>query len=186
MSNERYFLRKIWKQMHRRCCSEKDQRFSRYGARGIRVCEEWSDFEVFEKWALENGYTHGLSIDRKDNDGPYAPWNCRWATPKEQANNTSRNRKVSFSGETHSVSEWSDITGIPASALTKRLRSGWSAEKALTYPIRQNLIEHNGETRSLAEWSRITGLSENTISRRIRRGWPVEKSLTKPSERCKT
>lgn len=58
-----------------------------YRDRGITVCEEWMDFEVFYAWSVANGYREGLQIDRKDNHKGYCPENCRWATPKENANN---------------------------------------------------------------------------------------------------
>lgn len=185
METHSYFLRKIWRQMHRRCYFAKDQRYSRYGARGIAVCEEWHDYSMFEEWALANGYARGLSIERKDNDGPYAPWNCRWATAKEQANNTASNHLLTLNGETHTIAEWANITGLGAGTIWKRLSLGWSPEETLTRSVRSSAIEYSGETHSLAEWSRITGLAENTISRRLQRGWPIEKALTKPSERYK-
>lgn len=185
MTRSDYLLLKVWRQMHRRCNNVFDQRYERYGGRGIVVCDEWHDFDVFKDWAYNNGYAQGLSIERNDNDGPYAPWNCRWATPKEQANNTGRNHRVEWNGETRTISEWSEITGISEGTIWRRLELGWTAERALTENIRKTVIEYNGETRSLSEWSRLTGLAENTISRRIQRGWSVEDALTKKSLRGK-
>ena len=84
----------IWRKMHFRCESEAHPHYHRYGGRGIKVCEEWNSLIVFGKWALENGYAPELTLDRIDNDGDYEPSNCRWATHKEQMNNTSRSIPV--------------------------------------------------------------------------------------------
>lgn len=81
-------LYRIWAQMKRRCQLETLKAYPRYGGRGISVCESWSDnYEQFKSWALKNGYSDDLSIDRIDNDGDYEPGNCRWVTAKVQANN---------------------------------------------------------------------------------------------------
>ena len=106
-------LYSVWKTMRARCHNPKHPKFRIYGARGIAVCEEWrNDPNAFLDWALANGYKPGLQIDRLDNDCGYAPANCRWATAKEQARNTRRNRFLTIGGATLTVAVWAELKGI--------------------------------------------------------------------------
>lgn len=110
-----------WKNMRRRCSDPNNKRWLQYGGRGISICEEWDDYKVFREWAMNNGYTDELTIDRMDVDGNYNPDNCRWATEKVQANNTSRNRYFEYQGEKFSMSELADLLGITYATLQHRV-----------------------------------------------------------------
>jgi len=119
-----------WYDMIKRCYNPKYKRYFAYGGRGISVCKEWK--ESYDNFLKDMGdKPDGYSIDRINNDGNYEPSNCRWATPKEQAENRRTNRNITYNGTTRTVSQWARIVGISQNALTKRLIF-WELEKALT------------------------------------------------------
>lgn len=127
-------LYRVWAAMKARCYNPDVSSFSHYGGRGIKVCDEWAEFESFYRWAINNGYKRGLSIDRIDNEGDYRPSNCRWVSPRVQANNTRRNRMLTHNGKTMSIADWGRATGLNQTMIAKRLKRGWSVERALTTP----------------------------------------------------
>ena len=133
-------LYRIWRHMRERCELESHMRYDKYGGRGISVCDEWQDYSTFAKWAREHRYRDDLSIDRIDNNGGYSPENCRWSTIKEQNNNKSNCRYITLDGETHTIAEWSDITGIRHSTICQRLAMGWDPKDILTRPLRPHVI----------------------------------------------
>ena len=94
--------------MKRRCYQKQNKRWSKYGGRGIKVCDEWrNNFQAFFDWSLENGYADHLTIDRIDMNGHYTPENCRWADKFQQANNRSNNHYITYRGKTKTMMEWS-------------------------------------------------------------------------------
>lgn len=128
-------LYRAWASMKDRCYNTNAVEYKRYGNRGIKVCDEWrNNFEAFYEWAMANGYKDGLSIDRIDVDGDYEPNNCRWVDMKVQGRNRRNNHMLTYKGETHCVSEWSEITGIKVSTLFNRIKYGWSIEDILCKP----------------------------------------------------
>jgi hypothetical protein len=117
-------LYNIWCGIKKRCYNPKEPCYSYYGGRGITVCNEWlHDFDAFQHWSLENGYSDLLTIDRIDTNGNYSPNNCRWITHAEQQRNRSNNVRVEHNGESKTIAEWSRILGISDKALYKRYNS---------------------------------------------------------------
>jgi len=129
-------LYNIWTDMKRRCYNPKNKRFECYGGKGVCVCEEWkTNFIEFYKWSTNNGYADNLSIDRIDVNGNYEPGNCRWVTQKIQQRNTTRNHFLTVNGETKTIAEWAEITGIHPDVIKDRLtKLHWSEEEAVTIP----------------------------------------------------
>jgi len=124
----------VWRMMLDRCRNPNNQAYKNYGGRGIKVCERWQSFENF--LADMGDRPVGYQIDRIDNDGDYEPGNCRWATVEQQLNNTRTNVNLTLNGETHTLAEWSRITGIGWFTLRARLKYGWSPERTLTEPVK--------------------------------------------------
>jgi hypothetical protein len=128
----------IWYYMLSRCNDSSSKDYPNYGGRGIAVCKEWeSDFYVFAKWALSNGYQDTLTIDRRNNEGSYCPENCRWATVKEQSNNKRNNRILEHNGKKMTVSQWAREIGCKPYVVFSRLRCGWPVDRALSAPIQR-------------------------------------------------
>lgn len=137
-------LYRIWANMKSRCYNPKATRFNCYGGKGVSVCDEWrNSFQIFHDWAVANGYSDNLSIDRIDGNGNYEPGNCRWVQPEIQSNNLSVNRRITCNGTTRTLAEWSVITGINRRTIAARLDlRGWTIEQALMIPVRKKAVRH--------------------------------------------
>lgn len=148
-------LRTIWYDMRQRCKQNGTPQTKNYGDRGISVCDEWKDFNVFSEWALAHGYDDSLTIDRIDSNGNYEPGNCRFVTYKEQSRNLCTNRYASVNGETKLLKDWCAIYGITPSTVYCRVRKeGWSFEKAITTPPQKAKTLNPARTEALYDKKR--------------------------------
>lgn len=141
----------IYNSMISRCYKENNNRYASYGGKGIKVCNEWLDsFTAFYKWAISNGYSDNLSIDRIDVNGNYEPSNCRWATYAEQMNNTTKNHYLEYDGRKQTIAQWAKETYISYSTINQRINKlKWSVERALITPSRlEKRGVQSGETKS--------------------------------------
>lgn len=128
-------LYSVWSGMRKRCHKPSHINYPQYGARGIRVCDEWRDsYDAFRAWALSHGFDRALTLDRIDGTKGYSPDNCRWATRKEQTYNCKSVYKLTLNGVTKLLPEWARELNLPMEVLRVRKRSGWSDELALTLP----------------------------------------------------
>lgn len=125
-----------WRDIRLRCTSSTHKNFPRYGGRGIYVCNRWLD--SYSNFLADMGGRPSPlhSIDRINNDGPYSPENCRWATRAEQTRNRSSNRLMTLNGRTQCIVQWAEELGIKANTLNSRIVMGWSDEKTLTTPVK--------------------------------------------------
>ena len=154
----------------------KDYRY--YGAKGIRICPEWRhNFDLFQEWALENGYADDLTIDRIDNSKGYDPSNCRWVTKAEQNHNKTDLVIIDFGGKSVTFGELSREYGIPCNILYKRVVDyGWSIERATSEPVHsiKRAITFQGKTQSIRQWAKEFNIHHSTLSLRLRKGVPFD------------
>lgn len=127
-------LYQTWRNMIRRCKPDSDDS-KHYFDRGITIVDEWYDFLNFKEWAMENGYSDSLTIDRIDNGRGYSPENCRWADIPTQNRNKRSNVVLSFRGEEKILTDWCKELNLNRGTVHSRLnRDGWSVERALSTP----------------------------------------------------
>lgn len=161
-------LHNIWTDMRKRC-----KHHPRYAGRGIKMCDEWSDYTVFRDWALSHGYSDDLTIERVNVNGDYCPENCTWIPLSEQARNRRTTRLVEYKGETMSLAKACEMANMPYKQVFDRItRHGWSIEKALETPIKRKSELH----KKCDE----LGLNYYTVYNRIRSGWSEEEALNTP------
>lgn len=128
---------RAWQTMRLRCTVPSNPAYADYGGRGIKVCDRW--LNSVESFIADMGPkpSPAHELDRyPDNNGNYEPGNCRWATRSDNDRNRRSNRLIAHQGETMTLVAWAERTGISEDVITKRLAAGWSAEKALTTPVR--------------------------------------------------
>lgn len=176
-------LYNVWYTMNSRCYRKNCIAYKNYGARGITICREWkSNFDNFYNWAINNGYSENLSIDRIDNNKGYSPENCRWVDRKVQANNQRSNCLITYNGKTQTMKQWADELGINYSRLRSRLNTyNLSVDKAFKkVNLHELLINYKGKKQNLKNWCDELELNYGSIKSRIQRGWNPIKALETP------
>ena len=124
----------VWSGMKKRCFNKNDEFYRLYGGRGITVCREWT--ESFETFYRDLGpRPEGATLDRIDPNGNYEPSNCRWVTGPVQARNKTNNIMIELDGKRMCAAEWAREQNVPYQRLLRRIRHGWSPERALTAPM---------------------------------------------------
>lgn len=189
-----------WYAMMQRCYNPKNYNYSRYGGRGIRVCEEWHNIENFVEWA-KSTVTHkvkGLTMDRKDNDGNYCPENCKWSTPQQQARNRQKTICKTINGETKSFMDWCEFYNIKEYIVRTRCNKlGWSFEDAVKTPVnvynphlknrkREStmfMVEIDGIKKCISDWCKDYGINRGMVYHRIQRGMNPVDAITTPRKK---
>lgn len=173
--------------MRQRCNNKKHKGFPNYGGRGIKVCPRWDG--SFAEFLADMGERPSRRhwLERDDNDKGYEPGNVRWATTKEQARNRNTNVNLEYKGQTKTLSEWAEITGLTAPGLTYRMSQGWTPEQIIETPSRGGNLTRGGktltlnsETLTITQWARRLGMNKATLQVRKRNGWTDAEILTTP------
>lgn len=188
-------LKRVWQGMHERCEDQTHKSYAFYGGRGISVCAEWATYPPFKTWAEQNGYREGLKLDRRRNNGPYSPENCRFVTHAENMNNTRRNLYVTAFGETKTISEWMKQfnPGVCRHNVYRRIVGGMPPELALTAGPKvswkngqsvEPTYKAFGEEKTLAEWCRDERCKApyTSVLTRLRTGWSNEEAIATPNK----
>lgn len=181
-------LYQVWQGMIKRCENINSKCYKYYGARGIKVCDEWHNPKIFIEWCLENGWKQGLSIDRINNNGNYEPSNCRFVDSKIQNRNKNNNRLLEIFGEIKCATDWIEDSRSAIcnyATFIDRLNNGWEPERALTTPKTRDshYLTAFGETKRIYEWpndDRCIVEYIDLYNRTIVGNWEPEKALTTP------
>ena len=127
------FLYSTWQGMKQRCIDPNSSHYRRYGGRGITICEEWlNDYSKFYEWAMANGASKELTLDRIDTNGNYEPSNCRWISPQMQANNKTNNRIIYFNNEALTMADFCRKYNFNYKKFSQRLSRGATVEEAMS------------------------------------------------------
>lgn len=165
-----------WACMHDRCRNPRAREFKYYGARGIKVCEEWG---TFKKFFEDMGFSPpGTSIERIDNNKGYSKENCKWATKKEQMANRRNTIWIEIGGVKKPLDVWAQEKGFKDGVVYSRYRRGWPISKLYEPETRPVVITIGGRSKRVSEWAKESGVSRKTIERRMKAGLTGEQLLT--------
>lgn len=169
-------LYRQWYTMRRRCYDPKFISYRYYGAKGVKVCNEWRTcYEPFQTWALSHGWKKDLTLDRIDCSGDYEPANCRWVTPAEQScNRLSWNIPVTIDGVTDLAGHWADKFGVSRGLAYRRIEVlGWDPVRAVTVRStgrRPKPVTFDGEQKTLYQWAKVFGVNRTWLYQQVKDG----------------
>jgi hypothetical protein len=152
--------------MRQRCLNKKSEQYKNWGGRGIKICDKWLKFEGFLEDMGER--PENKTLDRKDNNGNYCKENCRWATVKQQCNNTRRNIKINGM----SIADFSKKIGIREATLRSRISTGWSMEEILSGKRKISKYEL-GEFKNAEEVAKYFKIHRVRVYQRFWEGWKI-------------
>ena len=142
-------IERIFAGMKDRCYNENADSYRWYGAKGIKVCDEWIQNPLmFEEWSINNGYTDSMTIDRIDENKWYSPDNCRWVTSKDNSRYKSTTRMIEVDGVSLTGRDWANKLGISTNKINKYVRQyGMDAtaefiRRVLENPERKKELKH--------------------------------------------
>lgn len=170
------YLSSTLRSIRSRCNSPKHKSFKHYGEKGIK-CQIQSPLEILE--AIGHRPTAEHTIDRIDRKGNYEIGNIRWATKRQQAENSDSAKMLTHNGKTQTITRWAESIGISRNGLSDRLKAnGGDLEKALAGPAPSKFapITHKGRTQTITEWAKELGLSMNCLKYRIK-SWGIEEAM---------
>ena len=152
-------LKNIYQGIIQRCYNPNEKSYRWYGAKGIKVCEEWLKNPLsFEEWALSNGYMDELTIDRIEEDKDYCPENCWWISRKNNARYKSTTRVLEVDGVLHTGREWAEEVNLGINTINKML-SKYPQEQVKEF-IRRRLKNPNAYRRSHQTWMNVYDLED--------------------------
>lgn len=180
----------LWQSMITRCHYPSHRSFKHYGAKGITVYKGWrTNFKSFYNWAIKNGWSNGLTLDRKKNNLGYNPRNCRWVTIAEQNRNKSNNVFITAFNETKCVIDWvnDNRCSVSFNTLIYRIKTlKMNPEEAIVNPNMNNtagtksnaiFVKYKKSNVLLSEICSKLNLDYKMVRDRLYKGWGVEEAI---------
>lgn len=165
-----------WANMLDRVLNPRSKDYPAYGGRGITVDPRWMKFENF---FVDMGSTFepSLSLNRKDNDGPYTKTNCEWTTSDKQQQNRRCSKTLIFDGKEENIEAFARTHGFVPSTIRRRINAGWRTDKLLIPPAHHNKRGWQKRPDEMAA-AKLNGISWNTVRGRLKHGWSMQDAVT--------